>query len=361
MIAKLLGIGTALPKHAISQLEAAELAKSLLADENSRLASLLPKLYSKSGVQQRYCTLLQENNGQIGQSFYRKSEALDAQGPGLSSRMQLYEEQAPRLAQEACKQAFDASNINPQQITHLVTVSCTGFSAPGIDVALIRSLGLPATVERTHIGFMGCHGSINGLRCATALAQSNPRAVVLVCAVELCSLHYHYGEDPEQIVANALFADGAAAALVSANAGEGIAKFSGFGSYLFPDSEEAMSWRIGDNSFAMTLSAAVPIMIQNKLAPWLDQWLSRYDLQRKNIQNWAVHPGGPRILTAVEQALDLNSDDLVVSRKILAEVGNMSSPTLLFIAKQLLSTKLSRPLVFVGFGPGLVAETALLS
>ena len=125
--------------------------------------------------------------------------------------MRVYAEHAGPLALAAARQALEQSRLRPDEVTHLVTVSCTGFAAPGVDQALIRGLSLPATVERTNVGFMGCHGALNGLRVANAFTGADASAVVLLCAVELTSVHYHYGWDPQKIVANAIFADGAAA------------------------------------------------------------------------------------------------------------------------------------------------------
>src|SRR5262249_30830043 len=135
----------------------------------------------------------------------------DGAGPSTAERMQLYAAEAPPLAVEAAGKALAESGVEPASFTHLVTVSCTGLVAPGVDFALIRGLGLQPTVERTHVGFMGCHGAMNGLRAANAFATADPAARVLVCAVELCSLHYHFGNDPDKALANAIFADGAAA------------------------------------------------------------------------------------------------------------------------------------------------------
>jgi len=230
-----------------------------------------------------------------------------------------------------------------------------------VDVALIKGLDLPATVERSHIGFMGCHGAVNGLRVARGFAGADGRARVLVCAVELCSLHYHYGWDPKKMVANALFADGAAAVV---GAGDMAAppdawRLAATGSCVFPDSEYAMTWHIGDHGFEMTLSTRVPGLIGRHLRPWLAQWLGQNGLGLGDVHSWAVHPGGPRILSAVEESLGLDRAALDLSREVLAACGNMSSPTLLFILERLRRRQARRPCVALAFGPGLVAEAAL--
>src|SRR5262249_12520022 len=205
----------------------------------------------------------------------------------------------------AAGQAVARSGLPPGQLTHLVTVSCTGFHAPGADVELIRELGLSRDVQRTHVGYMGCHGALNGLRVAAAFAAADPNARVLLCAVELCSLHYHYGWDPQRIVANALFSDGAAAVVAGGSGGDGTWRVDRTVSYMLPGSANAMSWKIGDHGFEMTLSRRVPDLIARHLRPWLEGWLSAEGLSVEAIGSWAVHPGGPRILSAVEEALAL--------------------------------------------------------
>jgi predicted naringenin-chalcone synthase len=242
----------------------------------------------------------------------------------------------------AAQVALERAGIEAGRVTHLVTVSCTGFGAPGIDAALIRGLGLGAGTQRTHVGFMGCHGALNGLRVARAFAEADPAACVLVCAVELCSLHFHYTDDPEKMVANALFADGAAAAIVgSAHHGSGPC-IAACGSCLVPDSRDAMTWRIGDFGFEMTLSSRVPGILHDHLRSWLERWLGEQGLKLEDVGSWAVHPGGPRVLSTVAECLGLDEAALQVSREVLSEHGNMSSPTVLFILERLLARKSSR-------------------
>jgi len=242
-------------------------------------------------------------------------------------------------------------------------VSCTGFVAPGVDSELIRGLELSPTIERTHVGFMGCHGAFNGLRVARGLAGAEPDARVLVCAVELCSLHFRYSWDPGKMVGNALFADGAAAVvgMNGANAPRESWRTTASGSFLFPDSTDAMTWTIGEHGFEMTLSARVPELIGEQLRPWLDDWLGKHNLARHKIGSWAIHPGGPRILSAVEKALDLPADATAVSRDVLKSCGNLSSATVIFLLDGLRSRQANRPCVALGFGPGLTAEAMLLT
>jgi prepilin-type processing-associated H-X9-DG protein len=276
--------------------------------------------------------------------------------------MDLYERHAAPLAVKAAREALEDAGVAPEAVTHLVTVSCSGFAAPGADVAVIKQLGLAPTTLRTHVGFMGCHGALNGLRVARGFVESDPDACVLLCAVELCSLHYHYGWHPERIVANALFADGAAALVARATDAadaDGAWRVADTGSVLVPDSEDAMTWGIGDNGFAMTLSARVPELIGTHLRGWMEQWLGKNGLRIEDVRSWAVHPGGPRILSSVASALGLPNGSLDVSKETLRDYGNMSSPTVLFILRRLRRENAPRPCVALGFGPGLVAEGVL--
>jgi predicted naringenin-chalcone synthase len=210
---------------------------------------------------------------------------------------------------------------------------------------------------------MGCHGALNGLRVARALVGDDPAARVLLCAVELCSLHYYYGWCPGKMVANAIFADGAAALVGVAEeaAPAGAWRVLATGSCYLPNSADAMTWTIGDYGFEMTLAKSVPGLIARHLRPWLEGWLGQRGLRVADVPSWAVHPGGPRILAAVEEALALPREATADARAVFASHGNMSSPTVLFIVERLRARRAPRPCVALGFGPGLVAEVALLA
>jgi predicted naringenin-chalcone synthase len=285
--------------------------------------------------------------------------------------MQRYEQEAPLLAVRAATAAIRQSGLEPQQVTHLVTVSCSGFSAPGVDIAIVESLSLPAAVARTHVGFMGCHGALNGLRVAQAFASADPTAVVLVCAVELCTLHHQYGWDPQKIVANSLFADGAAA-IIGRAAGESSSRsvadgssrlpgyLAGSASCILPGTTGMMTWNIRDAGFEMTLSPEVPGVITRHLPGVLAEFLSRHGLRTNEVASWCVHPGGPRILSATAEAAGLTDSQLDPSLTILRQCGNMSSPTVLFILQEQIRRGSAGPCVMLGFGPGLNVEMALL-
>jgi predicted naringenin-chalcone synthase len=275
--------------------------------------------------------------------------------------MQRYAEESLPLAEVAAARSLDLATIRPEAISHLITVSCTGFFAPGIDIGLVKRLGLSPTVGRLHVGFMGCHGVLNAMQAARATVLADPAAVVLLCAVELCSLHYRYGSEPDTLVANALFADGAAAMVGLASAGRKDPwRLVSSGSYLFPDCEDGMTWKIGNHGFEMTLSSRVPKLICGNLRPWLEGWLAKSGRRVEEIRSWAIHPGGPRILSSVAETLRLPETAIATSVEILAQHGNMSSPTILFVLRRLQEQGSRPPCVVLGFGPGLVAEAALL-
>jgi predicted naringenin-chalcone synthase len=368
MTLSLTGFGTAVPPDTTTQAEALACAR-IVSGPQVRDAAWLTALYRRSGVQTRHQVVgrrvvddVMAGTRESGSPFLPDGSP-DFHGPTTGTRMALYGEAAPPLAVAAAQAALAEANIDPAGVTHLVTVSCTGFVAPGVDVAIVRGLGLRPTTERVHVGFMGCHGAINGLRVAAALAAADPAAVVLLTAVELCSLHYHFGDDPAQAVANALFADGAAALVgVGTPRDDRPAwRVAATGSCLIPDSTADMCWRVGDHGFEMGLGKTVSDAIARHLRPWLEDWLARHGLTLAAVRGWAVHPGGPKIVTAVQESLGLPTEAVAVSRDVLAEYGNMSSPTVLFVLDRLRRQgDLPWPCVMLGFGPGLFAEAALL-
>lgn len=360
------GLGTALPPHRLAQGDAATIAAQVALPEQEPSPSkrrLLETLHRRSGVAMRHIVLedLTGENAGHDPSFF------GASSPGTGERMRRYSQEAPPLALRAVRAALEQAQMPPERITHLVTVSCTGFHAPGVDLALMAALPLRPSVARTHVGFMGCHAALNGLRVAAGFTGADPDACVVLCAVELCSLHLQYGWEADRIVANALFADGAAALVASGEgpaavlkSASGLRRLIASGSLLVPASAEAMSWAIEDHGFVMGLSPQVPDLIAEHLRPWLEGWLADHHLTLESIGSWAVHPGGPRILSAVTETLGLDPALIEISRSVLRDCGNMSSPTLLFILDRLRRSGAPGPCLAMAFGPGLCVEVALL-
>lgn len=351
------GIGTALPPHRIAQSDAAEIAQQYSCETPAQ-QRLFKGMYRRAGVETRHSVVLERSDGELAarQSFYSQAH------PTTGDRMRKYEEHSGALAVSAAKEALRDAATLPERVTHVITVSCSGFGAPGFDIALFKQLGLAPNVARTHVGFMGCHGLLNGLRVARAFLAEDPRRCVLLCAVEMCSLHHQYGWNSDRIVANALFADGAAALVgVSGQpSSDSVYQVVASGSMILDDCEDAMTWRISDHGFAMTLSPRVPELISRTIRPYLDGWLAGQGIDFAAVGSWAVHPGGPRILAAFGEATGLARAMLEPSYQVLAEFGNMSSPTVLFILDRLRRLRAPRPCVALAFGPGLAVESALL-
>ena len=320
-------------------------------DVDPRAARLFRRMSEMGGIDHRY-------------SFVRPTEeapdgAMDADGiyrrgafPSTGERMRLFERWAPELARHAVDRLLSAEERIG--ITHLIVTCCTGMSAPGIDLQIVESCGLPHDVERTMIGFMGCYAAVNGLKMARHVVRSEPQARVLVLNLELCTLHLKESTDLEQMLSFCLFADGCAASLVTSEA-KG-ARLDRFHAMLAPETRELITWNVGDDGFDMLLSGRVPGAIREALGGREDEILD--GVAKGDIRHWAVHPGGKSVLDAVQTALELPEDALWGSREILREFGNMSSPTVMFVLKRLLErASPGEKGCAMAFGPGLVAET----
>ena len=352
------GIGTAVPTRRLSQTDAVQVAHRINAETHEQ-TRLLSRIYQKTKVLSRGSVLLEKDADDA--TIQERLSFYGAESPSTAERMQAFDDYAGGLALEAAAKALSDGDISSAAITHLVTVSCTGFQSPGVDLFLIEKLALAPSVQRTHIGFMGCHGAMNGLRVAHAFAEMDPQAVVLLCAVELCSLHMAYGWHPEKVVANALFADGAAAVVASANPSLSHQSLAlrRSGSMVIPNSADLMHWEIGDHGFAMGLSPLVPETVGAALLPWLRDWLKEQAIPLEAVTSWAVHPGGPKILSTCSEVLSLEPNRLLDSRAVLQDHGNMSSATILFILERLRRRSTAGPCLALAFGPGLTAEVAL--
>jgi len=361
---EIVGIGTALPETVLDVDASLSVARAL-SQSTPEQGTWLEDVMRGSGIRSRNIVLGSDLVDDLrAGTLLSGSPFLPGRGgpggPATGERMRHYARLAAPLALEAARKALRRSSTDSSEITDIVTVSCTGFAAPGVDCRLVDELGLSRSVNRTHVGFMGCHGALNGMRVARGLAAAGAGAV-LVVAVELCSVHYHYDTEPGHLIANSLFADGAAALVGRATREPSGAPWTlaGNGGCVIPGSAGAMTWTIGDHGFAMTLGRQVPSLISSHLRPWIVSWLAGFGLHISDIRTWAVHPGGPRILDATAEALGLPSGALDVSRAVLADHGNMSSPTILFILERLMNSGAGAPCVMLGFGPGLGIEAAL--
>ncbi|MDN4644082.1 type III polyketide synthase [Arthrobacter sp. PsM3] len=296
--------------------------------------------------------------------------------PSTKVRNDLFATEATKLFIEAAQKALEACpEITLLDITHLVTVSCTGFFNPGPDYKIVRALGLNPAVQRYHLGFMGCYAAFPALRAAKSFCEADPDAVVLVVCAELCSLHVRTSNDPDTIMGSALFADGAAAAIVTARefpANPALLRLDHFETVLTPVGEESMAWNIGDEGFEMVLGNYVPHIIDDHIIGALEPLLSRetslQGLPYRDILHWAIHPGGRSILDKVQSRLDLSDEQLVPARETLRNYGNMSSATVLFVLRHILDLPPAdgaddggERICSMAFGPGLTVETALFT
>ncbi|CAI3798183.1 type III polyketide synthase [Pseudarthrobacter sp. MM222] len=292
--------------------------------------------------------------------------------PSTKVRNDIFATEATKLFVEAAQKALDAAQgIDLLDITHLVTVSCTGFFNPGPDYKIVRALGLNPAVQRYHLGFMGCYAAFPALRAAKSFCEADPEAVVLVVCAELCSLHVRTSNDPDTIMGSALFADGAAAAIISARDipdEPALLQLDHFETVLTPVGEESMAWNIGDQGFEMVLGNYVPHIIDDHIIGALEPLLSReaslLGLPYGDIRHWAIHPGGRSILDKVQSRLQLSDEQLVPARETLRNFGNMSSATVLFVLKHILELPAEdgdERICSMAFGPGLTVETALFT
>lgn len=308
--------------------------------------------------------------------FYdRRSGRLLA--PGTKARNDYYTREASRLFVEAARRALDADpDVTAADVTHVITVSCTGFHAPGPEYEIVRGLGLSDAVQRYHLGFMGCYASMPALRAAAQFCAADENAVVLVVSVELCTLHLRSSEDPDTIVASSLFADGAAAGVVTARdlpSSVPALRLDRFHTAIVPEGVDDMAWTIGDSGFEMILSTAVPQIIGASIIGALGPLYSREDglaeafaagRVGEQVRHWAIHPGGRSILDRVQERMALSDAQLRPARETLREYGNMSSATVLFVLKRILEREGAEPgdrVAAMAFGPGLTAESALLT
>lgn len=356
------GVATVVPPTCYPQASAGELMQAWVGGER-RTDHLLHRIYRHSGIHTRHSVVTDfAPGGPTG--LFLDPESGDFRIPGTAERNAVYAREAPPLFVEAARRALErAGGVVPEDVTHVVTVSCTGFVAPGPDLAVVRALGLAPSTERYHLGFMGCYAAFPALRMAQAFCRADPDAVVLVASVELCSLHLQASREVDDLVAGSVFADGGAATVVSSRAPRGRAlRIERFGTGVVYEGEDEMAWTIGDTGFEMVLSSYVPRIVGERAEEAVTPLLERAGVARSQVRRWAVHPGGRAILDRVAQGLGLPEEALAASREVLARYGNMSSATVLFVLERMLASdaQAGEPIVAMAFGPGLTVDTAVL-
>jgi len=350
------------PERCYPQDYASQKMQEWTSDERQK--RMVRALYQKSGIERRYSVIDSFDEGRED-DFFPAGEGARRE-PTTAARNAIYTEASRPLAVELARRALEkCPGISPEDVTHVVTVSCTGFCNPGPDYHIIVDLGLPVETQRYHLGFMGCYAAFPGLHMAQQFCAADPDAVVLVMCLELCTLHLQLNGGEDSLLANSLFSDGAAAALVSSRPlapGQRGFRLGPFRSSLIPSGKEDMAWTIGDLGFDIALSSYVPKIIGANIREAVAPLLAHGGLELADIGTWAVHPGGKAIIDKVADSLALDAAQVDPSRAILRQFGNMSSATILFVLEEVLrrTPPEGEHVCAMAFGPGLTVEMALL-
>jgi predicted naringenin-chalcone synthase len=346
------GIGTALPPYIVPQAIVAEHVIDSLSDP--RLRKFARRLFRRSGVEARPFVIPDALDASLS-SLYKDGE------PSLGQRMAVYREEAPTLAETAARRALADARVEPSAVTHLVLVTSTGSYTPGPDVDLVDRLGLSPTVERTVVSMMGCSGAFNGIRVARRGIEAHSEGVALLVCVELCSIHMDRDCDPGRIVAYTLFGDAAAAVVLQSGTPvrDAWAVLREDASRLETQHRAVLEWKLGDRGFELHLGRSLPEAVAASVggfvAPLVRHATGSADPGR--IAWWAVHPGGTAILRKVEESLGLKPEALAASRDVFCSLGNLSSPSVIFVLERELSRAPEGGSgILLGFGPGLALE-----
>jgi predicted naringenin-chalcone synthase len=361
-LARIVSIATEVPPHRHNQNNLLSFMEQAYgAGEKEK--RILSYLYNHSGIETRYSVIPDFTLPLSEWEFFPQSEDLEP-FPSLEHRMQWFNKYALPLSLTSANKCIDGV-INKDEITHLITVSCTGMSAPGLELQLQEAMGLPRYINRTAINFMGCYAAIHGLKMASDIANFNTDAKVLVVCTELCSLHFQKTFSQDSITAPLLFGDGSAAVLVCSDSDErsGV-RLDSFYSEVLKDAKDSMSWSLSSKGFVMTLASDVPEIFRADIGALKTRALERAGFHERDIRYWCMHPGGKRILEAIGKGLSLTADDLAHSYDVLKNYGNMSSATVLFVLKEMwpeLMANKGAHVFSAAFGPGLTMESAVMT
>jgi len=316
-------------------------------------------LYHQSGIQKRHSVIGDYNKPPRDWKFYPQTENLEP-FPSLEQRMALYNKHAAALSVDAIRNCIEG-NISSNEITHLITVSCTGMSAPGLDLQIMGLMDLPNTTYRTSVNFMGCYAAIHALKMADAICRYEEKARVIIVCTELCTLHFQREATMDNIASSMLFADGSAAVLVTHDHyhSAGGVTLEKFYAEVIPKGRKDMAWELSSSGFLMTLSGYIPDLIEEDFEQLVNRALQSAGMDRQAVNHWCIHPGGKRILEAVSKSLSLRNNALQHSYSVLENFGNMSSPTILFVLKEMLEANIQKDekILVAAFGPGLTMET----
>ncbi|MEZ4902738.1 MAG: type III polyketide synthase [Spirosomataceae bacterium] len=350
-------IATAVPENLIQQSVIAEfMVKASELDMTE--ARKLRALYRSTKIQQRH-SVLKDYGQHENFEFYANSPDLEP-FPTVAYRMQAYRQYALPLALSAIHSLTQEGALN--DVTHLITVSCTGLYAPGLDIELVEALKLSRQVHRTSINFMGCYGAFNGLKMANTIVQANSKAKVLLVCIELCTLHFQKKKEEDYLLSNALFADGAAVVIVEGNPKGLSLEMQSFHCDLLFEGRGDMAWHVGDFGFEMVLSSYIPKLVKGGLGELMARLQTTTTLP--DFDFYAIHPGGRAILEAAESQLGISPEDNRYAYDILRNYGNMSSCTVLFVLQKLMQERnqsdIGKHIFSCAFGPGLTLETGIL-
>lgn len=352
-------VDVALPEHRYSQRDLVQVIEQRWADQ-PRLHAVARKLFESVGVEERYLALPLEEHAKL-QDF---GEANDA-----------YIRVATDLGARAVSRAVAQSGLELDEVNAIFFTTVTGVAAPSIDARLVNRLGLRKDIRRTPMFGLGCLGGAAGLARASDYLRGHPDHVAVLLSVELCTLTFQRDFSVANIIATALFADGAAAVVLS---GADHASRSSLGvlpirrrteprvvdtkSAFFPDTERAMGWDVGATGFKVVLSAEVPAVVREHLPGEVDAFLAQHRLTRADIRHWVCHPGGPKVISAIEESLGLPHDALEITRQSLAAVGNLSSASVLHVLGKTQERAMPGDIgLLMAMGPGFCAEMVLLS
>ncbi|PWT74158.1 MAG: naringenin-chalcone synthase [Bacteroidetes bacterium] len=361
-MSKIISIGTAVPAFRHAQEDILAFMSRIYAFTEADKRKLR-YLYHHSGIETRYSVISDYSKPRGDWKFYPHAENLEP-FPSLEQRMLWYNKYAAPLSIDAVRRCL-GNKTNPSAITHLISVSCTGMSAPGLDLQVMELMDLPKTIFRTSINFMGCYAAIHALKLADVICYKDKQAKVLIVCTELSTLHFQKDATMNNIASSLLFSDGSAAMLVTAdeNAGKGV-YINDFYSEILPKGKNDMVWELSSTGFSMTLSNYIPDLIEEDFEELVTNALQKSGLVQDQIDYWCIHPGGKRILEAIHKSLHFDNGHLEESFEILKHFGNMSSPTIMFVLEKILNRihhdKKSR-IFGAAFGPGLTMETFIAS
>ena len=357
---RIVSIATAVPEYRSSQDTILKFMDDAYQDADS--SRKLKVLFHHSGINIRH-SAIPDFSGTGERLLFPPTHEL----PMVSERMDVYKQKALPLAVQAARKAFEniETSVNDFGITHLITVTCTGMYAPGLDAELLQELNLPPDIFRTSINFIGCNAAFPAMQIADSLVKSNADARVLVVCVELCTIHFQPKSNSDNLLSNTIFGDGAAAIILISEdlaIDRNLKGFSltGFCPLLLQRGKELMGWNIMPLNFEMILNAGIPEFLGEELEQILMLIAEKLDLKPETIDHWAIHPGGKKILDTVQRRLKMENDELKSSYDVLRNYGNMSSPTILFVLNEIFNRNPEdgETVLAMGFGPGISIETA---